>query len=223
MGSPAGIDDPVDQGEGTAFLMGLGDKSDGRVLGIDSLDDRGTVELLRAGGNVHRMELVQKSGNASAHGFGHGREIHGAGGRINDRGIGDSYFRGDLGAGNVDGARTRRDRGDSPADIGYVPIGYPGVVGVESVGAVVLGDNINHVMGSAADSNIRHVKGLGINLAVNRVGKKLAEGGAVDIGGGEGRFVLVPAIAGLVIVIGREGSLGENLGTGKDERAEKSG
>jgi hypothetical protein len=89
-----------------------------------------------------------------------------------------------------------------------VPIGHPGAVGVESVGAVVFGDDIDDVVVPAADGDVGHVEGLGVNLAVHRVGKEFPEIGAVDIGSREGGFVLVPAVAGLVVVVGRQGNLG---------------
>lgn len=214
VGGPAGIDHPVDQGQGASFLVGSGNEGNRRVFGIDRLDDRGAVELLRAGGEVHRVELLQEVGDAPADGFRHGHEIHGAGRGVDDRGVGDADLGGDLGAA-VD-VRLGHRHGDA-ADVAVVPVGHSRRIGVEGVGAVMLGHDKNHVVGAAADGEIGHIEGLGIDLPVHGVGEELAEGRAVDVGGCQDGFVLVPSVAGLVIMVGRQGNLGQGRRGGKGE------
>jgi hypothetical protein len=151
------------------------------------------------------MQGLGEGSDPAGDGLGHGHEVHDAVGGINDRRIGDTDLGCDLGA--IPHIRLGHGHGDA-ANKTVVPIGYSSGVGVEGVGAVVFGDHVNHVMGPATDGDVGHVEGLGIDLPVHRVGKKFPKISAVDVGGRKNGFVLVPTVAGLVVMVGRQGSLG---------------
>ncbi len=218
MGRPARINHAVHQRKGAALLVGPRIECD-RVSSVPGSrgrgrDGLGAAEFLRSGGDIQGMQGLGEGGDGAGDRLGHGHEINGSSRGIDDGRVRNADLGGDLGAIDIS---LSHGRGDTP-DEAVMPIGHPGVVGVESVCAVVLGDHVNDVVGSAADGDAGHIKGLGVNLAINRVGEKLPERGAVDVGGGEEGLVLVPAVPGLVVMVGRQGGLGPCAG-----RSERKG
>jgi len=142
--------------------------------------------------------------------LGHGHKIYGARDGVDNGGVGDADLGSDLGA----SAHVGLGHGHgNPADEAVVPVGHPGAVGVEGVGAVVFGDDIDHIVGAPADGNVGHVQGLGVNLPVHRVGEKFPEIGTVDVCGREDGFALVPAVASLVVMVSGQGCLGVKDGS----------
>ncbi len=57
-------------------------------------------------------------------------------------------------------------------------------------------------MGATTNADIGHIEGLGVNLPIHRIRKKLSEGGTVDVGSGKNGFVLIPSIPSLVVMVG---------------------
>jgi hypothetical protein len=207
MAGPTGVNHPVDQGQSASFLIGLGPESDRgtAVAGTrhGSPDGLGAAELFSPSRDVQSMQGLGEGGDSARNRLGHGDKVNSACGGIDHGRICDSDFRGNLGTGNIHRSGTSGNGHGDATDEAVMPIGDPGGVGVKGIGAIVLSNHVNHIMGSPSDTDFGHVKGLGVNLAIYRIGEKLTKRSAVDIGRGKYGFVLVPSVAGLVIVVGR--------------------
>jgi hypothetical protein len=163
------------------------------------------AELFGTACDIQGVQGLAERRDAGGNRFGHSHEVDGAGRGVDDGRVRDSNFRCYLGTVDVQsGSVTRSNNRDTRCGVKKtgMPIGNPGGVRVKGIGTVVFGDNINHIVGAPADADIRHIKGLCVNLAVYRVGEKFPEGSAVDIGRGQGGFALVPTVAGLVVMVG---------------------
>jgi hypothetical protein len=188
---PAGVDDAVEQQQAGSFLVVLrAERDDGAAVagardGCSDLDR--PTELLVSGGQVEGMQPLVIGGSGPDALLGHGYQVEGVGGRVDDRSAGDADLRGDLVAANI--------RGQDDVDVGAgvdearVPDGVGGTqaVGVEGVDAIVLrGDEYEVMDALARNIDASHVQRLGIDLPVHRVGVQLAERGRGDVGRREG-------------------------------------
>jgi hypothetical protein len=101
-----------------------------------------------------------------------------------------------------------RHGGDSQAEKAGAPQRRRAqTIGVERIDAIVLGGYIDHVARAAGDGHARHVQGLSIHLAVDRVRAFLAEFHGVDVRRGKKRLGQVLAGAGIVVVPGKHADL----------------
>ena len=136
------------------------------------LNDTRPAEFLRAARDVQRVQPMNISHHVGHHFSGFGLDVDGAGNRINDRRAGDADFRHEvaathIAAGNGRDARRRVDEADLPQRRG---IGARVAVGVERIHAVVLGGDIEHVVGAfAGNRHVGHDQRLGIDITVHRV------------------------------------------------------
>lgn len=221
---PTGINHPIDQRQGTPFLIGPGPEGDRgapiALAGRGGPNGLGAVGGLGTGRDIKGVQGLGVGGDPAGDRLGHGHKVHNAGGRVDDRGIRDSDLGGDLGT--VPDVSQGYGHGATGEETG-MPVGNPRRVGVKGIGAVVFGNYVSHIVGAPADADVGHVKGLGVYLAVHRVREKFSEIGTVDVGGGEDGFILVPTIAGLVVMVSGQGGLGESLRGPKEGPWEKEG
>src|SRR5450755_1593850 len=125
-------------------------------------------------------------------GFRHGHHVDHAirtGIAVNHRRGGDS----DLGSKLIALPGITRDL--SRAQSRYLPQLSAGI-GVKRIHAAMLSRYEEHIVVSAADSELGQVKRLGVDFSIYREGAKSPEGGRVDVGGGQNRFIQVLTGAG---------------------------
>ncbi len=197
-----------------------GGESDGPADAVPYRRDRdGPAEFLGARQQIQCVKPVHIVGDGPGRNFlGLGHRIKGIGGKIDRGRIGYPQFgayirtRGYLLVG--DGGHPGTQKADLPKGVG---IGTRVVVRVESVDAVMLGADENHVVGRAIDVKVGNVKRLTKKISVHRMGENLAECGAVHVGGRQQGFVGIQPRAGSVVVPENHGILG--LG-GKGQKEE---
>ncbi len=87
---------------------------------------------------------------------------------------------------------------------GSLPQRFRGqTIAVKSVHGVVLGRDIDYVVRATGDvANTGNKQRLRVYLAINWVGKQPPEGGRIDVGGSQDRFIGIQASALPVVVIG---------------------
>ncbi len=100
----------------------------------------------------------------------------------------------DIGAGN---------RGSSVREQAGLPEGRPLDIGIKGVHGIVLGRDIDDVMGSLGrNRDTRHVEGLRIDLPIDRIGELFAKAGLVHHEREQNGLVHVLAGAGQIVVVG---------------------
>ena len=180
--------------------------------------------------------MIIVRGNSGLHLAGENIHIERAAGRVNHRRAHHAFFRNDI---EVARARMvtlakfgrRRIRGN--AEVGFPE--QPAVcitvaVRVERIDRIMHGGDEEHIAHAfAGNGQVRQDQRLRINVAIHRVAEQLAEAGHVDVGGRQQRFPGIQALAGVVVVVGQDGSFlragqcGESLGRAAPRQAGRVG
>src|ERR1700728_1965295 len=120
---------------------------------------------------------------------------------------GNSNFRANVIIRAISWTRVTRENADILTRNGSTQVDLPkrsrliGIVRVESVHAVVLRGDVNHVVGRALDFKPRNVQGLGIDEPIDCAIEQLAERALVYVGSIEGRLVQILPGARVVTVL----------------------
>src|SRR5581483_3626826 len=170
------------------------------------------VRTVVASPDVQGVQPLKEIGYAAGDLPGLGDQIHRSGSDIDDRCSGDADLRQDVGGADI--IRARRGDASAGVDEASLPKRHgvaPRIaVGVESIDAVVFGNDKDHVVNALVGyGDVRNIERLRINVAVHGVREKLAEAVGVDVTGRQGGFVRVRPHARTVVVIRPDVHLGE--------------
>src|SRR6267378_1522157 len=229
--SPGDINNSIDQSE-TGPLMFVSRierylaayhsvSSSGDGYGV--VDRNGTARLFISIRQIQRVETLEKREWTCNGRLADDVERVGAG--IDDRRTGDTGFRSDIAKTSAYQARgTGRHRSFTRrAAMGRVDqIGMPErrariciAVRIERVNAIVLCGDDDDVVHGGANGEVGNPKWLGVDSAVHGAREELAEGGGLDVGSCQRKFVHVGAVAREIVVIGGDA---REVGYGEDRR-----
>jgi hypothetical protein len=160
-----------------------------------------TAKLLGGGADIERVQVLENR----AVEFDLGDDVQRTGGGVDHGRAGDAHFGGDIAA-KIQ-IRIGADRAAAGRDQALLPV-QRARVGINRIHAVMLGGDVNDVMGAAADGHVGQIQRLGENRAVHRGGEEFAELAAVHVRRGEVGLLRVLPGSRIVVVVGRHVHLG---------------
>ena len=210
LGLPQGVEA---QGGAVAARAGAehGDRCRVRVAAVRAADG-GVADRhhavhgpVQAGLDVEGVQPLHIVRDAANDFLGFGDDVHRVRGGVDHRRAGDADLGHDVAGDDV----GLGDRGDAAGrvDEGALPE-LAAAVAVEGVDAVVLCGSVHHVVHAAVDSQVGHVQGLRVSVAVDGVVNEVAEIGRVDVGGSEGRLLIIPTGKQGVVVAAEDRHVG---------------
>src|ERR1700730_7196901 len=161
-----------------------------------ALNDNGAAEFLGQARDIQGMQVLHDI--AADQRLRH--HIQRAGGNIYHRRAGDSHFRHEIAATEIGETVGSSAAGRYQTNLRVDTTR----VSVDGVHTVMFGGDMDNIMRSPTDREIREIQGLRINSPIHRSGKQLAELRAVDVRWGENRLLRILAGAGVIVMVSRD-------------------